>query len=111
MGELFTSLFAKIAAVITWFSDLFVAVFAAFYLMAKDLFSWVFESILGIAITAIGAIDVSSITPYTSGANSIPAQLLNVLALLGVGTAISIITAAILIRLGLQLIPFTRLGS
>lgn len=111
MGGLFTTLFAKIGAVVDWAGSLFVAAFAAMYLMAKDLFSWLFESFLGVAITAVKAIDVSGITPFTSSASSLPSQLLNVLSLLGVGTAISIISAAILIRFGLQLIPFTRLGS
>lgn len=111
MGGLFTALFAKIAAVITWFSDLIVAVFSAAYLMLKDVLTWVFDSVIGIAVSAVASIDVSSITPLLAGAGNIPAQVLNILALLGVGQAISIITAAIVIRLGLQLIPFVRLGS
>ena len=111
MGELFSLLFAKVAAVVKWFSDLFVAVFVALYAMFKDLISWAFDSIMDLLVSAVQSVDVSSLTPYLSGAGNLPAQLLDILALLGVGTAISIIAAAILIRLGLQLIPFTRLGS
>lgn len=111
MGGLFTQLFSKISSVLGWFAALAVAIFEAMYLMLKDVFSWIFDSVLSVAVTAISAIDTSSITPYINSAGSLPGQLLNILGLLGVGQAITIISAAIVIRLGLQLIPFTRLGS
>ena len=43
--------------------------------------------------------------------SSMPEEIINILGLLGVGPACGIIVAAIAIRLVLQLIPFTRLGS
>lgn len=111
VGALFTILFAKIAAVVAWFGALAVAVFAALWLVVKDAFSWVFDQLLTVAVSALSSIDVTTVSSLASAAGSLPASVLNVLALLGVGTAISIISAAIVIRLALQLIPFTRLGS
>lgn len=110
MGALFTMLFAKVAAVIAWFSALAVAVFMACWDFVRDGFSWLFEQVLTVAISAIGTIDVSAL-PAAGGWGSMPGEVLNVLSLLGVGTAVTIITAAIGIRLTLQLIPFVRLGS
>lgn len=111
MGELFSMLFAKVTAVISWFGELWVAIFAAAWDLVKDAFAWLFEQVLKVAISAIGAVDTSAIDSYAGQVGSLPAELLNILGLLGVGTAISIITAAIVIRMVLQLIPFVRLGS
>jgi len=43
--------------------------------------------------------------------SQLPAEILNILMLLGFGEAMVIIGSALLIRFGLQLIPFVRLGS
>jgi hypothetical protein len=111
MAAAFTMLFAKITAVLTWIGKLWTAVFVAIWDVVKDAWSWAFEQICKVAVSAIEALDVSSITQYTLSAGALPGEVMNVLSLLGVGTAISIIVAAIGIRLALQLIPFTRLGS
>jgi hypothetical protein len=109
MGGFFTTLFAKIAAVVKWVSDLWVAIFVAAWDLLKDGFSWLFDQVLSVAVAAITAIDLSGITSQAWG--TIPGDIGNILSLLGVGTAITMITAAITIRIGLQLIPFVRLGS
>lgn len=111
MGAMFTTLFAKIAALVAWFGKLFVAVFVAASDLGKDLFSWLFDQVCKVIVSAIGGLDLSGLTQFAQSAGTLPASILNILGLLGVGTAISIITAAILIRLALQLIPFVRLGS
>lgn len=110
MGGMFTMLFSKIAAVIGWFSDLAIAIFLAAWDFITDGFSWAFEQVLKTAVSALTVIDFTALANYTAGA-TLPASIMNILGLLGVGTAISIIVAAITIRLGLQLIPFVRLGS
>lgn len=104
-------LLAKIAAAVAWFGDLFVAVFVALWDVVRDLFAWLFEQCLDVAISAVAAIDVSALTSNLNTWGSLPTEVLNVLAVLGVGQAVIIITAAIGIRIVLQLIPFTRLGS
>lgn len=112
VGSFFTMLYAKIAAVVSWFGLLFVAVFVAFWDLIKDAFSWLFDQVLGVAVSAITAIDVSGISGFSAdGWGALPAELVNILGLLGLGTALGIIAAAISIRLALQLIPFVRLGS
>lgn len=111
MGALFGMLLAKVTAVVTWFLNLFLAVFVALWLLGKDAFSWLFDQVLTVAISAIGGIDVAGLNGYVSTVGTMPAQILNILSLLGIGTAISIIASAITVRLVLQLIPFTRLGS
>ena len=111
MGALFTALFSKIAAVVAWFGSLAVAAFAALYAMGKDVISWLFEQVCKVAVSALSALDLSALTQAAQSAGTLPASILNILGLLGVGTAITIISAAILVRLMLQLIPFVRLGS
>jgi len=106
----FTMLLKKLADILQWISDLFIAVFVALFDLVKDAFSWVFEQMLEIVIDALEGIDVSGISA-TGGWGELPGEVLNILALLGVAQAVSIIVASIGIRLILQLIPFTRLGS
>lgn len=110
MAAAFTLLFSKIAAVIQWFYDLFIAIFVALWDIIKDGFSWCFEQVMDIVVDAVSTVDVSGISAV-GGWGSFPAEVLNILALLGVGQATTIIVTAIGIRLVLQLIPFTRLGS
>lgn len=111
MGAIFSTLFAKIAAVVSWVGSLWVAIFTAAYDLIKDGFSWLFDQVLQIATTAVSSIQVGPLTSLVSGVGTLPGEILNILGLLGVGTAIGIITAAIGIRLLMQLIPFVRLGS
>ena len=111
MGALFTLLFAKIAAVVAWFGALAVAAFVALWLVVMDGFSWLFEQVLTVALAAIAAVDTETLTDLAAAAGPLPASVVNVLLLLGVDIATVIITSAIAVRLVLQLIPFTRLGS
>lgn len=104
-------LLAKIVGLAEWFGRLFVAVFQALWDMVTDVFCWVFDGMLGIAVDALSAIDTSAISGWSAAWSSFPAEVLNILQLLGVGTAMGIIAAAITIRFTLQLIPFVRLGS
>ena len=96
---------------LSWIGRLFIQVFVDLWEFVTDAFVWVFDSLLGIASGAITSINVGSIPRLDSQINSLPAEILNILGLLGVGYALGIITTALLIRFGLQLIPFVRLGS
>ena len=112
MGEAFSLIISKIVGFADWIGSLFVAVFVAIWDVVKDAFSWLFDQVLSVAVSAITAIDVSGLSNAALGGwSALPGELLNILVLCGVGAAIKIISAAILIRLGLQLIPFVRLGS
>lgn len=111
MGGMFTTLFAKIAAVVKWFGDLFVAIFASLWHILTDLGCWLLEQCLGVAFDAVSAIDPGPISGAIGAFDQLPAEMINILMLLGFGEAMGIIGAALLIRMGLQLIPFVRLGS
>ena len=110
MGAMFSLVLAKLSAILGWFGSLFVAVFVALWDMITDVFCWVLEQLFSVVTSALQAADFNGFVGYSAG-NTLPAEIGNVLSLLGVGTAITIIVLAITIRLGLQLIPFVRLGS
>ena len=111
MAAAFTMLFSKIAAVVAWFGKLFIQVFKDLWEIVLDAWTWPFEQIMKIIVSAVSAIDLSGIESYVNAAGALPAEIMNVLSLLGIGTITSIIVAAITIRMVLQLIPFVRLGS
>ena len=110
MGAMFTLVLAKLSALLGWIGELFVSVFVALWEMITDVFCWVVEQLLKVVTSALQAIDFNGLFGYAQVA-TLPGEIMNVLGLLGVGTAITIILTAIAIRLGLQLIPFVRLGS
>lgn len=99
-----------ITTLVKFFSDLIVNVFKALWDMATDLVCWVIEKLLDLVVSTVKALDLSGLQGFAP-AGGLPAEILNVMALCGVGSAVAIITTAIGIRLALQLIPFTRLGS
>ncbi|ABM32978.1 DUF2523 family protein [Paracidovorax citrulli] len=111
MGQFFTALFSKIAAVVEWFGKLFVSIFVALWDLVRDAFCWPFDQVTDIAVSAVSSVDLTGLSEHVGAWSTLPAEIINILGLLGVGTAASIIVAAIIIRIGLQLIPFVRLGS
>jgi hypothetical protein len=111
IARFFTALLAKFAAVLAWFGELFQAVFTALWDVLRDAACWPFEQLLSIVVSAMGALDVSGVSGALGIFHQIPAGVLEVMAALGAGTCFSIVSAAIVIRLVLQLIPFVRLGS
>lgn len=111
IGDFFSAIIAKLVAIVQWFADIFVAIFVALWDLVKDAFAWVADQLLGIVQSAISAIDVSAFAGFATVWGTAPAEFMNILSLLGVGTATTIILTAIGIRLALQLIPFVRLGS
>lgn len=111
IGDFFTALLGKIVAAVGWIGDLFVAVFQALWDVLRDAACWPFEQLLSIVVSAMGALDVSGVSGALGIFHQIPAGVLEVMAALGAGTCFSIVSAAIVIRLVLQLIPFVRLGS
>ena len=111
MGVIFSTLFAKLSALVAWFSSLFIAVFVAAWDFVQDAFCWPFEQCLSIVVSAMSSFNVSGMTNNLSAWGSLPAEVINVMGLLGAGTAVTIISSAIGVRLVMQLIPFVRLGS
>jgi hypothetical protein len=114
MGLFFTAILAKLVAVAAWIGSLFVAVFAALWLMGTDLVCWILEGFLGLIQTVLNSLPgvdgfaLFNPAQYISG---LPADLVNMIGLCRIGECMAILLAAILIKLTLQIIPFTRLGS
>jgi len=114
MGAFFTSLLAKFAALATWFGNLFKAVFAAGWMLLTDLFCWLLAGLFALMQTVLNTLpgpDAFALFNPASYISGLPADLVNMIGLVRVGEALAIILAAILIKLTLQIIPFTRLGS
>lgn len=112
IGHVGTLLLAKIVAALVWIGGLFVAVFSALWLIGQDGFCWIMEKMLlliqGILDSLPGNFDLFNPAQYING---LPAELVNMVGLCRVGESLAIILGAILIKLSLQIIPFTRLGS
>lgn len=104
-------LLQKVAQVLQWVLDLFTPLFAAAWDFMRDAVVWTFDAFLSLAITALNAFDFSGLLQNVGAWAQLPPSVLEVCAAIGLGTAFGIIGTAILIRLGLQLIPFVRLGS
>lgn len=94
------------------FLNLLYSLLLSLFDMLKDLACFLFESILSIvhlAISGLGSmLGAMNIIQYFS---MLPADVQNIMAIAGVNDASAIIVTAIGVRLILQLIPFTRLGS
>lgn len=112
MGAFFTSLLSKLTAIVGWVKDLFVQIFKDAWEIITDAFCWFFDQILDVAVLAINSLDLSGLLPYAGNMwSGVSGEVLNVLGLIGMGTALSIIAAAAVIRIALQTIPFVRWGS
>ncbi|MDP1712884.1 MAG: DUF2523 family protein [Candidatus Nanopelagicaceae bacterium] len=111
MGDLASWFWGQIKRALVWIGDLFTDVFIAAWDFFMDGVSWVFDKLLDLAVSAVGGMSTGIFTDAAQAFQLIPPDVLQILSLLGVGQCIAIITAAITIRLVLQLIPFVRLGS
>lgn len=112
IGELFVELFNWLIDIWNLLIDTFYRIILSFYDMGQDGVCWVFESTLDIVISALGGLDglfnTLNIVQYL---NMIPADVRTFLNAIYFGQAVNMIVTALTIRIMLQLIPFTRLGS
>ncbi len=112
LAQLLQFILRKIVAAVAWIGELVVACFVALWDLGRDLMSWCFEQVMDLVIAALESIDLSAVTNVASGAyGEIPAAALEAIAASGAGPAVAVIGAALVVRIVLQLIPFTRLGS
>jgi hypothetical protein len=111
MEAFLNAILAKLSSILGWFGNLFKAVFAALWDIEKDFLAWCLENFMTLASSAVNSLDLSGVTASLQSAGTLPGNVLEVLSAAGMGTAFQIITAAILIRFLLQLIPLVRLGS
>jgi hypothetical protein len=111
IGRFFSDLLKTITDALAWIAALVTQVFVDLWEFCTDVPVWIFDALLEIAGGAVEALDLSGLTQYAAAWGGLPAEMLNVLGLIGLGEALGIIAAAALIRLGMQVIPFVRLGS
>ena len=94
-----------------WGVDLVKALVNTLYDMLFDVFLRIVDAVLTVVVGVIGGIgELISWNP-AEYIGDLPSEVSNMIGLIGLGEATTIIIGAIIIRLLLQLIPFTRLGS
>ena len=80
--------------------------------LLKDLFLSIMDSFLDVILSMLqGLAYLFEPMDISSYINGVPPSVAGVMSLIGLPQAMIMITTAIIIRLTLQLIPFTRLGS
>ncbi|MNF67290.1 hypothetical protein D3C84_490990 [compost metagenome] len=107
--QFFTSLLAKVAQFAAWLLSVVERVFLDLWNMVTDLFCWLLEGVLAIAIGALDAID-PGFDPQSYYA-MLPAETINMLGYIGFTQAMVIVVGALIARFLLQTIPFVRWGS
>lgn len=103
----------KLDGFIDWIFELVPRFFKSLVIILQDFFLWSLEQVFGLVKTLIDGITgmdemVGKLAGIWAG---VPPEVTLMMQTIGLGTAFTIIVAAIGIRLVLQLIPFTRLGS
>lgn len=105
-------MFDKIAEYWQALKDFLFSLLLSFQTMIKDAFIWFFDSLMDLVISALNGLgDLFASLNIFQYIDALPVDVKNVMALIGLDVATSMIVASILIRILLQLIPFTRLGS
>ncbi|MEN3159613.1 DUF2523 family protein [Alkalimonas sp. NCh-2] len=95
-----------------WILDMLKTLAYTLLTMIKDALMFIFEQLMLLIIFLLDALgDLFSALDITQYIAGIPPDMAWVLQQIGLGQAISMIIIAITIRIMLQLIPFTRLGS
>lgn len=101
-----------IQAVWSLITDFFKSVMLTLFDVLKDIVFWIFEQFFDLIIYALSGLDsLVQLIDITSLVSGLPDEVTNMMGLLGLGHCIGVIGIAIIIRILLQLIPFTRLGS
>lgn len=103
----------KIDGFIDWLFELVPRFFKSLAIILQDFFLWCLEQALSLVKSLMdGMTSMDSMVAQLAGIwAGVPPEVTLMLQTIGLGTAFAIIIAAIGIRLALQLIPFTRLGS
>lgn len=112
LSAFFSALLAKFVGMASWILALVVAMFAAWWLLGTDLGCWLFEQVLLLTVSILNGLNLD-FSAFNPGAyvTAMPPELVQGLGLMRVPEAIAMILGSVVIRVTLQLIPFTRLGS
>ncbi|KGD62914.1 hypothetical protein T9A_00234 [Alcanivorax jadensis T9] len=111
----FEWLWSKLVGGFEWLLErityIYLSMWETYWAFLVDAVSLVFDLLMGLAVTLLDALGQQLNFDPQQYINALPGEVLNVMGALHLGSATLIITAAIVIRLLLQLIPFVRLGS
>lgn len=110
------SIFQSITDFVDWLGKVFKSLVKSLWDLLTDLVFWLFESLFALAADLIKGIvqsfNLSSLSNTLNGYwDMVPLDVQTVMSAIGLPTALGIVITGILIRFGLQLIPFVRLGS
>jgi hypothetical protein len=107
ISNFFSWLYNTITGFFGWLLSLFTNLISAFLSMLKDLSVWLFDTLLGLGVAALNLVSVpTQFLDYAGYWAALPADLINLLGVLGIHTAFSIILMAYGVRLILRLIPY-----
>lgn len=113
--DIANAIIEKISAFFSDIWELFTNFLQSFLLtlldLLKDLLFFIFESILDLIILILDGIGNSFDLVNISNWINFPSEVSNIIGLIGLGQAMGLIMTSIVIRMALQVIPFTRLGS
>lgn len=109
-------IFTAITDAVEWLGKVFIEAFKALWNLITDACIWVIESLLVLGAKLLNGLadsfDLANMTSTMQGYWSmVPPDAVQVMQAIGVPTALAIVVSGILIRFGMQLIPFIRLGS
>jgi hypothetical protein len=111
----FNAIIQFFGTVVTWFGTLFQHVFTSLWGVFLDGVMFIIDvlaSILTGAMSGIAAIiPTGTLTTWAGYWSGVDSGMLGILKTIGIVPAFAIISAAILVRLVLQAIPFVRFGS
>lgn len=102
------NLFVDFWKVIT---DFFKSAMLTIFDVLKDFLYFVFDAFLGLLVFILDTIGNAFNLVNISNWINFPPEVANMIGLIGLSQAMGLIMSAIVIRMALQLIPFTRLGS
>ena len=106
-------MFEWVSDALGWIATLAESLVLTILEMLKDLFCWCAEQIFTLLLHILNQLPTGPLLSFSpqSYIGSLAAEIVNMLGLLGAGTCLTMIVAALIVRFFLQLIPFTRLGS
>lgn len=116
-------LLQKLQSVINFIRDFFFELFKSitdfikamvltFFDMLKDVFFFAFDALMTLMVALLDGLgSLFSALTFPNVLDGMPSEVLNIIGLCGLGQCMALIVTALIIRITLQLIPFTRLGS
>jgi len=105
----------KIVAFAGWLLLVVAQLFLDGWELVTDLLVWGFDGVMQVVAAIVSEAEelpgFNEVDQATSGFSGLPAEVVNMLGLVGAGYALGIIASALGIRFLLGLIPFIRVGG